>query len=185
MQKKFRRPSKRRERAVARSSPFCTALAVIQHQRRTTSTHLHDMIERFELVTGLSDQTLDNTTAIASVVMGASIIEKHFTLDRNSGGPDHSFSLEPAELAVLCRDSKTAWDALGKFDYGRKSSEQGNIKLRRLLYFVTDMKAGEFITEDCIRSVRPGFGLPPKFTDKVIGRSVNADVQKNPSVGWC
>lgn len=143
-----------------------------------------DMIERFGLVTGLSDHTLDNTTAIASVVMGASIIEKHFTLDRNGGGPDDSFSLEPAELAALCRDSKTAWAALGKVDYGRKSSEQGNVKFRRSLYFVKDMKAGEVITEDCIRSVRPGFGLPPKFTDKVIGRSVKADVQKNTPISW-
>ncbi len=138
-----------------------------------------NMIERFGLVTGLSDHTLDNTTAIASVVMGASIIEKHFTLNRNGGGPDDSFSLEPAELAALCRDSKTAWAALGNVDYGRKSSEQGNVKFRRSLYFVKDMKAGEVITADSIRSVRPGFGLSPKFTDKVIGRSVKADVQKN------
>lgn len=145
---------------------------------------ISDMIERFGLVTGLSDHTLDNTTAIASVVMGASIIEKHFTLDRNGGGPDDSFSLEPAELAALCRDSKTAWAALGKVDYGRKSSEQGNVKFRRSLYFVKDMNAGEIITEDCIRSVRPGFGLPPKFTDKVIGRSVKADVQKNTPISW-
>ncbi len=82
-----------------------------------------DMMQRFGLVTGLSDHTLDNTTAITSVVLGASIIEKHFTLDRNGGGPDDSFSLEPADLAALCRDSKTAWQALGKVDYGRKASE--------------------------------------------------------------
>src|SRR5690606_31616258 len=85
-----------------------------------------DMINRFGLVTGLSDHTLDNTTAIASVALGASIIEKHFTLDRNSGGPDDSFSLEPRELKSLCRDSKTAWSALGAIDYGRKSSEESN-----------------------------------------------------------
>ena len=120
-----------------------------------------DMIERFGLVTGLSDHTLDNTTAIASVVLGASLIEKHFTLDRNGGGPDDSFSLEPADLAALCRDSKTAWKALGQIDYGRKSSEQGNAQFRRSLYFVQDMQAGEVITEDSVRSVRPGFGLPP------------------------
>ena len=106
-----------------------------------------DMIERFGLVTGLSDHTLDNTTAIASVVLGASLIEKHFTLDRNGGGPDDSFSLEPADLAALCRDSKTAWKALGQIDYGRKSSEQGNAQFRRSLYFVKDMQAGEVITE--------------------------------------
>lgn len=135
-----------------------------------------DMIERFGLVTGLSDHTLDNTTAIASVVMGASIIEKHFTLDRNGGGPDDSFSLEPAEMAALCRDSKTAWAAIGKVDYGRKSSEQVNVKFRRSLYFVKDMKAGDVITPDAVRSVRPGFGLAPKHLYEVIGSRMICDV---------
>jgi pseudaminic acid synthase len=135
-----------------------------------------DMIERFGLVTGLSDHTLDNTTAITSVAMGASIIEKHFTLDRSGGGPDDSFSLEPAELAALCLGAKTAWQALGQVDYGRKSSEQGNAKFRRSLYFVKDMRAGEVITENCIRSVRPGFGLPPKFMAKILGRTLRRDV---------
>lgn len=135
-----------------------------------------DMIERFGLVTGLSDHTLDNTTAIASVVLGASIIEKHFTLDRNGGGPDDSFSLEPADLTALCRDSKTAWKALGQVDYGRKSSEQGNAQFRRSLYFVKDMSAGDVITEDCVRSVRPGYGLAPKYLDRVIGQKVLRNV---------
>lgn len=141
-----------------------------------------DMIERFGLVTGLSDHTLDNTTAIASVVLGASIIEKHFTLDRNGGGPDDSFSLEPADLAALCRDSKTAWKALGQVDYGRKSSEQGNAQFRRSLYFVKDMKAGDVVTEDCVRSVRPGFGLPPKKLEWVIGQQVGKNVAANTPV---
>jgi len=141
-----------------------------------------DMIERFGLVTGLSDHTLDNTTAIASVVLGASIIEKHFTLDRNGGGPDDSFSLEPADLAALCRDSKTAWKALGQVDYGRKSSEQGNAQFRRSLYFVKDLKVGDVITEDYVRSVRPGYGLAPKHLDKVIGKKVNVDVRANTPV---
>lgn len=141
-----------------------------------------NMIERFGLVTGLSDHTLDNTTAIASVVMGASIIEKHFTLDRSGGGPDDSFSLEPAELAALCRDSKTAWAALGKVDYGRKSSEQGNVKFRRSLYFVKDLKAGDVITADAVRSVRPGFGVAPKYLEVVIGSRVAADVVANTRV---
>ena len=141
-----------------------------------------DMMTRFGLVTGLSDHTLDNTTAIASVVLGASIIEKHFTLDRNGGGPDDSFSLEPADLAALCRDSKTAWKALGQVDYGRKSSEQGNAQFRRSLYFVKDMMAGEVITEDCVRSVRPGFGLAPKDLDNVVGAIVNKDIFQNTPV---
>jgi N-acetylneuraminate synthase len=138
-----------------------------------------DMIQRFGLVTGLSDHTLDNTTAITSVAMGASIIEKHFTLDRNGGGPDDSFSLQPAELAALCRDSKTAWEALGQVDYGRKFSEQPNVKFRRSLYFVKDLKAGDVITADAVRSVRPGFGLAPKFIDQIIGKILMKDTYAN------
>lgn len=143
-----------------------------------------DMIERFGLVTGLSDHTLDNTTAIASIALGAAIIEKHFTLDRNGGGPDDSFSLEPAELAALCRDAKTAWQALGQVDYGRKSSEQGNVKFRRSLYFVKDLKAGEVITSDAICSVRPGFGLPPKMLEYVVGKTVSQDVKRGTPVSF-
>lgn len=135
-----------------------------------------DMIQRFGLVTGLSDHTLDNTTAIASVVLGSSIIEKHFTLDRSGGGPDDSFSLEPAELAALCRDSKTAWAALGSIDYGRKSSELGNIIFRRSLYFVEDLKAGSVIKNSSVRSVRPGFGVAPRFIGNVVGRKLKVDV---------
>lgn len=141
-----------------------------------------DMVERFGLVTGLSDHTIDNTTAITSVALGASLIEKHFTLDRNGGGPDDSFSLEPAELAALCRDAKTAWQALGQVDYGRKSSEQGNAQFRRSLYFVKDLKEGEVITEDAVRSVRPGYGLAPKYMQRVIGSTVNQVVTANTPV---
>ena len=142
-----------------------------------------DMIERFGLVTGLSDHTLDNTTAIASVALGASIIEKHFTLDRSGGGPDDSFSLEPTEMAALCHGAKTAWAALGQVDYGRKSSEQGNAKFRRSLYFVKDLQANEVITPDAVRSVRPGFGLPPKYFDTVIGKRTVRAIASGTPVG--
>lgn len=142
-----------------------------------------DMIRRFGLVTGLSDHTLDNTTAIASVAMGAAIIEKHFTLNRMGGGPDDSFSLEPDELAALCRDSKTAWAALGQVDYARKSSEQGNVKFRRSLYFVKDLRKGEIITADAVRSVRPGFGLAPKYLHQILGRKAIRDIRANTPVG--
>jgi N-acetylneuraminate synthase len=141
-----------------------------------------DMIARFGLVTGLSDHTLDNTTAITSVALGASIIEKHFTLNRKGGGPDDSFSLEPADLAALCKDSKTAWAALGNVDYGRKSSEQGNAQFRRSLYFVKDMKAGEIITEDCVRSVRPGYGMAPKHLATILGKSMARNTGANRPV---
>lgn len=136
-----------------------------------------DMMARFGLVTGLSDHTLDNTTAIAAVALGAAIVEKHFTLDRNGGGPDDSFSLEPAEMAALCAGTKTAWEALGRVDYGRKSSEQGNVQFRRSLYFVRDLKAGETITADAVRSVRPGYGLAPKYLDQVVGCAVTRNVE--------
>src|SRR5690554_5907143 len=143
-----------------------------------------DMIERFGLVTGLSDHTLDNTTAIASVVLGASLIEKHFTLDRNGGGPDDSFSLEPEDLSDLCRDSKTAWKALGQVDYGRKSSEQGNAQFRRSLYFVKDLKAGDVIDKENIRSVRPGYGLAPKYMDAVVGKAAKRDLEFGAPLTW-
>ncbi|GAB1261940.1 pseudaminic acid synthase [Aurantivibrio plasticivorans] len=145
---------------------------------------ISDMIKRFGLVTGLSDHTLDNTTAIASTVLGASIIEKHFTLDRNGGGPDDSFSLEPTELAALCRDTENAWKAKGSVDYERKSSEIQNIKFRRSLYYIREMKVGEVITPSCVKSVRPGFGLPPKFLDELIGKKMKIDVKKYSAVKW-
>jgi N-acetylneuraminate synthase len=143
-----------------------------------------DMIERLGLVIGLSDHTLDNTTAIASVAMGASIIEKHFTLDRNGGGADDAFSVEPAEMMHLCGAAKIAWAACGKVDYGRKSSEVENIKFRRSLYFVSDLKAGQIITPDVIRSVRPGYGLEPKYADIVIGKRLNQDVSFGSRLSW-
>jgi len=141
-----------------------------------------DMVARFGLVTGLSDHTLDNTTAIAAVALGASIIEKHVTLDRNGGGPDDSFSLEPPELAQLCTAARTAWDALGAVDYGRKSSERGNAVFRRSLYFVKPLKAGEVITPAHVRSVRPGFGAAPKHLDHILGRRVRVDVEAETPV---
>jgi N-acetylneuraminate synthase len=135
-----------------------------------------DMISRYGIVTGLSDHTLDNTTAITSIALGASIVEKHFTLDRKGGGPDDSFSLEPSELTALCRDIKTAWAALGEINYGLKSSEKFNFKFRRSLYFIKTMKAGDVITDECIRSIRPGYGMSPKTIGNVIGKRVTVDV---------
>ncbi|BDU52230.1 pseudaminic acid synthase [Limnohabitans sp. INBF002] len=143
-----------------------------------------DMIQRFGLVTGLSDHTLDNTTAITSVALGAAIIEKHFTLDRKGGGPDDSFSLEPQDMKALCAGAKTAWHALGKVDYGRKSSEQANVKFRRSLYFVNDLKPGDVVSHQDVRSVRPGYGLAPKHLDAVIGKKVTRAIQAATPVDW-
>lgn len=145
---------------------------------------LQDMAKRFGCVTGLSDHTLDNTTAIASVALGACLIEKHFTLDRNGGGPDDSFSLEPADLKQLCESAKTAWQCLGEVDYGRQSSEKANVQFRRSLYVVKALKAGDTITADAIRSVRPGHGLAPKHWDQVIGKQVNQAIAPNSPLKW-
>ena len=127
-----------------------------------------DMQERFNLPTGLSDHTLDNTTAIASIALGACIVEKHFTLDRSAGSPDDSFSLEPNGLRELCKGALTAWKALGKVSYERKPSEKANAQFRRSLYFVKDLEAGQIITPDAVKSIRPGFGLKPKYLNDVI-----------------
>lgn len=143
---------------------------------------ISDMATKYGTVVGLSDHTLENATAVASVALGAALIEKHFTLDRNGGGPDDSFSLEPEEFAALCRDAATAWRALGRVDYGRKSSEQGNVQFRRSLYFVKDLAGGETITADAVRSVRPGYGLPPKMFDAVVGRRVTRAVVRHTPV---
>lgn len=169
----------------------CTQIAVLHcvsaypaapqdYNLRTIS----DIQKRFGIVVGLSDHTVDNVTAITSVSCGASIIEKHFTLDRSSGGPDDSFSLEPHEFAALCKDTKTAWSALGAAEYGQHSSEMGNVKFRRSLYFVRDLAVGENVTSDAVRSVRPGFGVAPKHLEKVIGRKTARAIKMNTAVSF-
>lgn len=143
---------------------------------------MKDMRESFNCPVGLSDHTLDNTAALVSIALGAVIIEKHFTLDRSGGGPDDSFSMEPAQLRQLSESSKHAFDSLGVIDYGLKSSEAGNVKFRRSLYFVNDLNSGSVITSRDVRSVRPGYGLAPKHFDSVIGNEVVTDVEKNTPV---
>jgi pseudaminic acid synthase len=143
-----------------------------------------DMISRFSLVTGLSDHTLDNTTAITSVALGCNIIEKHFTLDRRGGGPDDSFSMEPCDLEELVKCTKIAHASLGSVDYGVKSSEVGNVKFRRSLYFVKALKSGEMVTRDSVRSLRPGYGIAPKHLESIIGLPVKNDVGIGTAVAW-
>ena len=137
---------------------------------------LLDLSKQFNKVVGLSDHTLDNVTAIASIALGSSIVEKHFTLDRELGGPDSDFSLEPRELKILADSLNNAWEAIGSINYDLKSSEESNVKFRRSIYFVKDLKAGEVITEECLRSVRPGYGLPTKYFDSLIGKKIKKDV---------
>ena len=137
---------------------------------------LLDLSKQFNKVVGLSDHTLDNVTAIASIALGSSIVEKHFTLDRELGGPDSDFSLEPRELKILADSLNNAWEAIGNINYDLKSSEESNVKFRRSIYFVKDLKAGEVISEECLRSVRPGYGLPTKYFDSLIGKKIKKDV---------
>jgi pseudaminic acid synthase len=167
----------------------CTELAILHcvsgYPALAEDYHLRTiphMMSSFGCVVGLSDHTLDNATAIASIPLGVSIVEKHFTLDKNGGGADDSFSLEPLGLEDLCKGVSTAWLALGSVNYSQKFSEQGNVKFRRSLYFVRDMLRGELITPDCIRSVRPGYGLPPKYYDEILGKVITKDVNKNSPV---
>lgn len=135
-----------------------------------------DIAERFDVLSGLSDHTIDNATAVTSVALGACLIEKHVTLDRSGGGADDSFSLEPDELKALCHDTKIAWQALGKVNYERTEAEKGNVKFRRSLYVVRNIEKGEKFTNDNIRSIRPGFGLLPKEIDNVIGKVSKKDI---------
>lgn len=141
-----------------------------------------DMAKRFNVLTGLSDHTIDNTTAITSVALGACLIEKHVTLDRNGGGPDDSFSLEEPEFKQLCDDSKTAWAATGKVNYERKESEKGNMIFRRSLYVVKDVAEGEEFTHENVRSIRPGYGLAPKYLHDVIGRKAKVSINSGTAL---
>ena len=141
-----------------------------------------DMKNRFGVHVGLSDHTLNNVTAISAVAQGAVMVEKHVTLDRNGGGPDDSFSLEEDGLRELCSSTKTAWQALGKVNYARTEAEKGNVKFRRSLYYVRALRTGDTITKDDIRSVRPGFGLSPKYYDELIGSKVLKSVEENTPV---
>jgi len=143
-----------------------------------------DMRKRLGVQIGLSDHTISNTASVVSVALGATLIEKHFILDRSEKGPDSDFSIEPDELKALCNDTKEAWSALGDAGYERKPAEEANVKFRRSVYFVKDMKAGEIITKAHIRRIRPGFGLPPKFEQQLIGKEVKDDIKIGTATNW-
>ena len=145
---------------------------------------IEDISQRFDVLSGLSDHTLDNATAVVSVAFGACVIEKHVTLDRNGGGADDSFSLEPTELGQLCRDTHTAWQAMGKVNYERTPAEQGNVQFRRSLYVVKDIAAGELLTAENVRSIRPGFGLAPKHYDAVLGKVAKGIIYRGAALSF-
>lgn len=142
------------------------------------------MRELFQCEVGISDHTLGIGTAIAAVAMGATVIEKHFTLSREEGGVDAAFSMEPKEMKQLVEESKNAWQALGKVEYGISDQEKDSLKFRRSLYIVEDMKAGDVITEKSMRAIRPGMGLPPKYYDVLLGKKIKQDVLKGTAVSW-
>ncbi|WP_429215875.1 pseudaminic acid synthase [Aeromonas veronii] len=140
--------------------------------------------QRFGVEVGLSDHTLGSATAIAATALGATLIEKHFTLARADGGPDCAFSMEPAELTELVASVNTAHAALGVADYQLTASEQGNRAFRRSLYLVKEMAAGDLLTAEHIMSVRPALGLPPADYDRLIGKRVNRDLSANQPLNW-
>ncbi|WP_421198614.1 pseudaminic acid synthase [Aeromonas enteropelogenes] len=140
--------------------------------------------QRFGVEVGLSDHTLGSATAIAATALGATLIEKHFTLARADGGPDCAFSMEPAELTELVASVNTAQAALGVADYQLTPSEQGNRAFRRSLYLVKEIAAGERLTEAHIKSVRPALGLPPADYDRLLGKRVTRDMSANQPLDW-
>lgn len=155
------------------ASPENTNLATIPHLR-----------ELFGCEVGLSDHTMGVGAAVASVAMGASVIEKHFTLRRADGGPDSSFSMEPAELATLVVETRRAWEALGQVSYGPTEAEKKSLLFRRSLYVCEDLKAGDVLTARNLRAIRPGLGLPPKFIDQLMGRRVVRAVKRGTPAHW-
>lgn len=138
----------------------------------------------FECQVGLSDHTMGTGVSVASVALGATFIEKHFTLDRRDGGVDSSFSLEPHELESLVKETERAWQSLGKITYGPSAEEKNSLKYRRSLYIVKAMKSGDSFTADNVKSIRPGLGLPPKYLDIVLGKKITSDVERGTPLNW-
>lgn len=146
-----------------------------------TIPHLSQM---FNCPVGLSDHTMGIAVPVAAVALGASFVEKHFTLSREDGGVDSAFSLNPDELTSLVCETKNIWHALGQVSYGRTQREEKSLAYRRSLYITKDMKAGEIITDSHVRCVRPGYGLAPKHLDTILGRTINRDLVAGTPVKW-
>jgi len=143
-----------------------------------------DLAERFGVVSGLSDHTSGSAVAVASIALGGCVVEKHFTLRRADGGPDAAFSLEPDEFKTLVQDCKRAWRALGGATYDLQGCERGSVAFRRSIYVVRDVAAGEELTRDNVRSIRPGYGLPPKHLPEVLGRQAARDLRRGEPLDW-
>ena len=146
-----------------------------------TIPHMKDL---FGCRIGLSDHTLGLGVAVASIALGATVIEKHFTLNRADGGVDAAFSMEPDEFAQLVRECRTAYEALGEIRYSPQEQEKESLVFRRSLYVVKDMKKGECFTEENVRSIRPGRGLPPKYYDIVLGKTASREIVRGTAMQW-
>lgn len=143
-----------------------------------------NMKETFGVEVGLSDHTLGITVPVVSVALGAKVIEKHFILDKSIGGPDASFSLEPQEFKQMVYAVRDAEKALGKVDYSMSEKKRNNRLLGRSLFVVKDIKAGEKFTEENVRSIRPGYGLPPKYLNEIVGKISNKDIERGTPMAW-
>ncbi len=146
-----------------------------------TIPHMQNL---FNCQVGLSDHTLGIGVAVASVALGATVIEKHFTLSRAGGGVDSAFSLEPEEMKNLVIESERAWQALGKINYAPTQKEKKSMQFRRSLYISNDMKVGEVFTEKNLRVVRPGYGLHPRYFETILGKKVSCDLKKGTPLKW-
>tara|TARA_B110000879_G_scaffold54699_1_gene77339 strand:- start:1837 stop:2871 length:1035 start_codon:yes stop_codon:yes gene_type:complete len=155
------------------STPDGTNIATIPHMRKM-----------FNCEVGLSDHSMGIGVSVASVSMGATVIEKHFTLDRSDGGVDSAFSMEPEEMKSLVIESERAWQSVGKIQYGPSLKEIESRQYRRSLYFIEDIKEGEEITKNNMRRIRPGLGLPPKYYFQILGKKANQDIKRGTPVSW-
>jgi pseudaminic acid synthase len=142
------------------------------------------MRELFDCEVGLSDHTMGVGVSVASVALGATVIEKHFTLNRADGGVDSTFSMEPSEMAQLVVENERARQALGRVSYGATEAEKKSIVFRRSLYVVQDLKVGDVLTKENVRAIRPGLGLPTKYLDVVLGKTLNRNVVRGTALGW-
>jgi N-acetylneuraminate synthase len=142
------------------------------------------MRELFGCEVGLSDHTMGVGVSVASVALRATVIEKHFTLNRADGGVDSTFSVEPVEMAQLVVETERAWESLGIVSYGTTEAEKKSIVFRRSLYVVKDLKAGDVLNKENVRAIRPGLGLPTKYLDVVLGRSISRDVGRGTPLNW-
>lgn len=143
-----------------------------------------NLADTFKTVVGLSDHTLGISVPITSVALGACIIEKHLTLDRLLGGPDVAFSLEPEEFKTMVKSVREVEKALGEVSYDLTEKMKKSREFSRSLFVVKDMKAGEVFTEENVRSIRPGYGLPPKYLKEILGKQITQDIKKGTPLKW-